>query len=411
MSTPAQRTNTWTLDEWYDQAVAGTTGGYRVGYTMWAQGSNALGYLLNLPSPTKRSSPTQVGTSTDWKFVKHQTGIKKDGSLWVWGNNNNGELGQGQSKNQLDSVSSPIQIGTATNWSYVTGLNNKFAIKEDGSLWVWGYGNYGALGLNVGGGPGSAVRISSPTQIPGSWATIASGDGSQHTLGTKTDGTMWGWGYNSPGALGLNDKTNRSSPTQVGTDTTWSTSTTDPAARQTCDVGVGCHFAIKANGSLWSWGFNHNGQLGVGPVPANYNRSSPIQLPGTYQSIHAQNQGPGIRAVYATKPNGSLYAWGDNAHGNLGHNNRTDYSSPKQIPGTDWTSRTYGIAEKGTFPNIKSDGTYWTWGQNYHGPLGLNQGGYPNQKSRSSPTQVGTDTDWFAAGAVMDTVVWALRNP
>tara|TARA_Y100001938_G_C8041854_1_gene406592 strand:- start:74 stop:1318 length:1245 start_codon:yes stop_codon:yes gene_type:complete len=406
------RQNTWSLDEWYDQNVAGTSGGYQFGGYQYAQGGSNMRYLLNAPGPSsRRSSPVLVnGGSGEWQFVKYQRGIKKDGSLWAWGNNNNGELGQGQSKNQLDSVSSPIQIGTNTTWKYITGFINNYAIKGDNTLWTWGRGTHGSLGLNQGG---SLIRISSPTQIPGSWATISTGDesGFQTTLGTKTDGTLWSWGYGGNGGLGLGNRTQRSSPTQVGTDTSWSTNTSDPAARQTVDVGVGCQFAIKANGTLWSWGSGNQGQLGKGSQPANYNRSSPVQVgtETTWKSIHAQNSATGIRCVFSTKTNGTLYAWGANTHGGLGQNNRTTYSSPKQIPGTTWTSATYGISEKGHFMNIKTDGTYWTWGQNYFGTLGLNQSGYPNQKSRSSPTQVGTDTTWFATGAHSE-LIWALRH-
>ena len=400
------RQNTWSLGEWYDQSVAGTTGGYRFGGEMWIQGSNNVGRLLNLPSATKRSSPTQVGTSSDWKFVKFHSGIKRDGSLWSWGQGGNGQLGQ----NDTIDRSSPIQVGTDTNWKFVTGINNGFGIKTDGTLWSWGFGTHGSLGHNQGG---PQQRISSPTQVgtDTTWATISNGDGSQTTLATKTDGTFWAWGSGGNGKLGNSNQISRSSPTQLGTDTTWSTNASDPAAMQTLDVGVGCCFAIKANGTMWSWGYDSAGQLGAGSQPANFNRSSPIQLPGNYQTIHAQNQGPGIRSVFATKSNGTLYSWGANTFGNLGHNNRTEYASPKQVPGTTWTSTSYGLTEKGHSPRLKSDGTYWTWGQNYMGPLGLNQSGFPNQKSRSSPTQVGTDTDWFATGCFSDSLIWALRNP
>ena len=402
------RENTWSLDEWYDQNVAGTTGGYRYGGALWIQGSNNVGRLLNQPSSLKRSSPTQVGTSTDWKFWKFKNGIKRDGTLWTYGQASNGQLGQ----NDRTDRSSPIQIGTESTWKFATGINNGWGIKTDGTLWTWGLGTYGSLGLNQGGGSYDRQRVSSPTQVgtDSNWATIANGDGSQTTLATKTDGTMWVWGDGGNGQLGLNNRTDRSSPTQLGTDTTWSTNTSDPAAMQTCDVGVGCQFAIKADGTMWSWGFNSQGQLGRSGG-ANSNYSSPVQIPGTtWRSVHAQNQGPGKRSVFATKTNGTLYAWGSNSYGQLGQNNRTEYSSPRQIPGTTWTSTSYGLAEKGHSPRLKTDGTYWTWGQNYMGPLGLNQSGYPNQKSRSSPTQVGTDTTWFATGAFSDTLLWALKN-
>ena len=117
MATPAQRTNTWTLDEWYDQNVAGTTGGYNFGGAMWIQGSNNVGRLLNQPSSLKISSPTQVGTNTDWSQVQNNVrsgytsaALKTDGTLWVMGQNTTGELGL----NNVVQLSSPTQIPGST---------------------------------------------------------------------------------------------------------------------------------------------------------------------------------------------------------------------------------------------------------------------------------------------------------
>ena len=101
MATPAQRTNTWILDEWYDQAVAGTTGGYKFGNELWAWGDNAQGTLgQNSPTPSDLSSPTQIGTNVNWSYVDQRANgtacfaIKTDGTLWAWGSDDQGSLGQ-----------------------------------------------------------------------------------------------------------------------------------------------------------------------------------------------------------------------------------------------------------------------------------------------------------------------------
>ena len=190
-------------------------------------------------------------------------------SLYAWGMNQVGEAGH----NNTTRYSSPVQI-PGTTWStlpHQTGDgNHTTAIRSDGTLWIWGNNGTGELGQNQAY-PG-LNGASSPIQIPGSWSS--SGAVSSATLAVKTDGTLWSWGYNGRGGLGINQPTskNQSSPTQVGSDTTWGTKPYQLGSLSTFNG------AIKTDGTLWMWGNNLNGALGQGD---RIEQKSPVQVPGT----------------------------------------------------------------------------------------------------------------------------------
>jgi len=188
--------------------------------TLWGWGRNNYGEL-GLGNIITRSSPVQVGTLATWTSIKsgnqHALALKTDGTLWTWGGNVAGALGLG------DTVyrSSPVQIGALTTWSAVAAGDSFFslALKTDGTLWMWGQNNRGQLGS------GDTIGRSVPVQVGtlATWNSIA--DGGVHALATKTDNTLWAWGYNLNGQLGLDDATDRSSPVQVGTLATWTSVT------------------------------------------------------------------------------------------------------------------------------------------------------------------------------------------
>jgi len=229
--------------------------------TLWAWGRNSYGQL-GQGNRTHRSSPVQVGSLTDWRYIsaggkEFTLAIKTDGTLWSWGKNTHGELGQGNRTYR----SSPVQVGSLTDWKYISaGEEYSLAIKTDGTLWSWGINTHGQLGV------GNRTHRSSPVQVGSltDWRYISDGGG-WHTLATKTDGTLWSWGRNSYGGLGLNDKTHRSSPVQVGSLTNW----------ENISTGDTHSISTKTDGTLWSWGENAKGQLGLGNIT---NRSSPVQV-------------------------------------------------------------------------------------------------------------------------------------
>jgi len=236
-----------------------------------------------------------------------QAGIKKNGTLWAWGGNGYGQLGDGTQITR----SSPVQIGAGTNWRYVRmGVLTTFAIKTDGTLWSWGYGGYVDLGNGI-------ITRSSPVQIGAGtdWNYVSSNGWMAGVHAIKTNGTLWGWGGNGYGTVGDGTTASRSSPVQIGAGTDWAT----------VSHGTYTTFAIKTNGTLWAWGFNYSGQLGDG---TQINRSSPVQIgAGTnWRSVVGTN---GYQNN-ATKTDGTFWGWGAAYYG-IPANGYSFASSPVQV--------------------------------------------------------------------------------
>ena len=385
------RQNTWKLDQWYDQAVAGNVT-YEIAKYLYAWGDNNDGQL-GQDNTTDYSSPVQIPGVT-WSKLgssssSYQTcyGIKSDGTMWTWGDNEYGLLG-----NDLptgNNRSSPTQIGGTTWKAAYGGRNLVIASKTDGTLWNWGSNPEGGLGQNDRTQYSSPKQIGTETTWVGTYAMIGCGEGSQAAI--KTDGTLWTWGQNYRGELGLNQGggTHISSPTQVP-GTTWR------------DVKMGGRIclATKTDNTLWIWGTNYQGVLGNNDDGDGNGRSSPVQIPGTTWSKCGGVSYSGY-AAWAIKNDNTLWAWGASAYGALGLNSsNVDRSSPTQIgTNTNWeelaAAYVAGAGEPIVFAT-KTDGTLWSWGVNqgdWKGGLGLN-----DIVNRSSPTQIGTDTDWLPEG-------------
>ena len=306
------------------------------------------------------------------------------GELYTWGNNSQGVSGH----NNLTQYSSPRQV-PGTTWVDINSgcpSNTSLATKSDGTLWTWGDNSWGQLGQNS---PGPSDR-SSPVQVgtETTWAGLSDEDSLDTYklamwdtgLAIKTDGTLWSWGLYT--ATAKNNQTHYSSPTQVGTDTTW---------KSVALANPGTAAALKTDGTLWAWGDNNSGQLGQNQASAQLGKlSSPVQIPGTWSKFDCGEYGDG-----GIKTNGTLWMWGTNARGELGQNQAFPalgrVSSPTQVPGTTWSKISLGEFQVAA---IKTDGTLWSWGYNGKGQLGLNEGTGGQPGSYSSPVQVGTDTTW-----------------
>ena len=389
--------------------------------TLWSWGYNAVGAVGDNTSVYK-NSPVQVGTDTNWSKISagvdQSFAIRTTGTLWSWGDNSVGAVGD----NTVVTRSSPVQIGTRNDWTNIPtgikGTGNGFAVRSDGTMWSWGYGNWYQLGLahpgsdiarvdtqlkftniSAGGSHSMAVAAngtlwgwgglnssgqlgtnnttqttSSPVQIGtlNNWSRLfASWSG---TMAIKTDGTLWGWGRNVTfGQLGDNTVVTRSSPVQIGTLNNWST----------LAVGNNHTLALKTDGTLWSWGGNTNGELGQN-IATSAHRSSPVQV-GT--ETNWAWIGAGSNHSLAVKTNGTLWTWGRGTSGELGSGVVTPRSSPVQLGTlTNWS----GVEGGGFFSMaIKTDGTLWSWGSNGSGRLGDG-----TSINRSSPVQVGTLNNW-----------------
>lgn len=296
-----------------------------------------------------------------WKQVStsrtHTLALKNDGTLWAWGNNSGGQLGN----NTFTNSNIPIRIGLANDWKEVfAGQSVSFGIKNNGTLWSWGINSSGQIGFTTT----TSKKIPTLVDNTNNWKQISSSARENHTSAIKSNGSLWGCGNNGYGVIGNGtDNSNVFTFTQSGSELNWKQVSTE--YRQT--------FAIKNDGTLWYWGFS----FGYTNIPIQVGTDNNWKYVST-----------GYNNVFAIKNDGTLWAKGTNDYGSLG--NGTPFGSVSNFTqiGTDnqWKSI---ISLACSTIGIKNNGTIWVWGLNHLGQLGLG-----DNINRNSPTQIGTDSDW-----------------
>lgn len=246
-------------------------------------------------------------------------------------------------------MTTPTKVGLDTDWAEIsTGGDSSYARKTDRTLWAWGLNAQGRLGL----GPGASLEYGDPTKIgsDSDWATISASV--SHTMATKTSGALWAWGNNAYGQLD-SIVVASDAPLRIGSGTNWVVASSGGfhivALR---DAGGG-------NLSLWTWGRDQHGQVGIGCV--DLLSCVDVETPTAVGSDTWRAVAGGYTHSLAIRSDGSLWAWGDNIESQLGDASTSDEYSPVRVAAPDWYSVAGGERHSVA---LKSDGTLYHWGTN-----------------------------------------------
>ena len=315
------------------------------GGEVWAWGGNDFGHLGDGTTNARLTPAVNgfTGAVSAAAGMEHSVALKADGTVWAWGYNAYGQLGNGTTENSLV----PIQVPGLANVAAIdSGSYHVVALKNDGTVWAWGWNYWG----QVGDGTSWNTKYS-PVQVTGLTDVVAVSAGDMHVLALKSDGTVWTWGRNDNGQLGL------------GTSGTWARSaspvqvTTVPNAAA---VSAGqTHSAVLcSDDTVWAWGYNGYGQVGDGTTTT---RLLPVQVIGVANVADVVAAGDN---TFTIMRDGTLWGWGSNYWGAVGDGTNTDRLTPVKVTGLSNIAAAAGSAA------ISSDGTVWRWGYNYNGQLG-----------------------------------------
>jgi alpha-tubulin suppressor-like RCC1 family protein len=346
--------------------------------TLWCWGDNGAGELARSARlDPGESLPLRIGSESHWQSVSagaaHECAIKQDGTLWCWGDNTffeSAPLGNGQ------AATTPTQPLPGTAWAGVScGDGFTCGIQVSGRLFCWGDNVQGQSGI----GGESLQRPDEDIDKNVLWSVVAAGD--FHACAVRRDGTLWCWGDDQRGQLGDSPATaivydeesenqHLNGLTQVGTSTNWIT----VAAGNSHSCG------LQSDGTLSCWGANDRGQLGV-TTPVI---SGPVVVPSPTPHQKWTTIAIGGSSTCATLSDATLWCWGDNRYGEVGLGDAPDGSrpsfvdSPTQV-GTDNTWRVPAVGEQSACA-AHIDGTAACWGFD-----GLGQVGDNDPQSKEAP--------------------------
>jgi alpha-tubulin suppressor-like RCC1 family protein len=309
---------------------------------------------------------------------KYHTCALVSGSVYCWGQNDYGQLGD----NSTTDRTTPVRVRVTTN-TYLTnvaqvssGAGQTCAVLNDGTVWCWGYNAFGQVGDNTTTTPRQMavrVHINNNTHLTGAVEVAA---GHNHSCALLSDGTVRCWGYNAYGEVGDNTTTNRSVATLVvsssGSGTLSGVSHLSSGRFHSC--------ALISDGSVYCWGDNDNGELGDGTT---INRLHPVRA-GEIATAITINAGEYHSC--AALADGTAQCWGAAAFGQVGDGTTADATSPVTVIGPGGYGELTGVvkvsAGGGNWPDgsgtdnyehtcaLLSDGTVVSWGQNIYGQLG-----------------------------------------
>jgi len=328
--------------------------------TVWAWGNNWNGTLGD-GTRTSRSTPVQVQNLSNITSVTvgidHTVALRSDGTVWAWGANWwFGQLGDGTNT----SRSTPVQVQNLANITTIAaGRNHTVALRSDGTVWTWGWNGSGQLGDGTNTNRNTPVHVQNLTNI-----TAITG-GASHTVALRNDGTVWTWGWNDYGQLGDETNTNRNTPVHV-----------QNLTNITAIAGGASHtVALRSDGTVWTWGRNGSGQLGDG---TNTNRNTPVQVQNLTNITAISGWG---EHTVALRSDGTVWTWGRNGSGQLGDGTNTSRNTPIQIQNL--TNMLAIVAGVNHTAALRSDGMVWMWGSNGRGQLGDG-----TNTNRNTPVQV-----------------------
>ena len=333
-----------------------------------------------LGGASETGSRTILSTS-----ARHAGVIKSDGSLWMWGNDEYGESGTGavsrlspDGNRLVQNQASPAKLMDDVV-SISLGYSHSAAIKSDGSLWMWGDNTHGELGIGI---TGNALNSSynpiqtTPVKVMDDVAAVSCGSG--YTAAIKTDGSLWVWGTNGQqGCLLGNGGVGNEN---ISPDSSYSVQCQTVPMKIMDDVAAICcgqysAAAIKTDGTLWMWGQNGQGQLGTGNTK---NSNVPVKVMDDVVSVSC-----GQIHTAAIKTDGSLWVWGMNSFYKLGNGTNKNSYVPVKIM-EDVASVSCGAEHTAA---IKTNGSLWAWGSNRYGQLGNNGVGDQIQQQSTAVCQ------------------------
>ena len=263
--------------------------------TAWAWGANQYGQLgdgTTLYPSGYRPTPVKVsdlsGVTDVAAGYEHSLALKDDGTVWAWGHNWAGQLGDGTTTPYPSGRPTPVKVSGLSGVTEISsGADYSLAVKDDGTVWAWGANGSGVLGDGTYTNRTTPVRVSGLSGVTDVWA------GSGHSLAVKADGTVWAWGTNYYGRLGDGTSTDRLTPVKVS------------GLSGVTDVAGGTYhsLALKGDGTVWAWGWNGYAQVGS----SEYVQTTPVKVSGISSVVGVSG---GTYHSLALKDDGTVWTWG-----------------------------------------------------------------------------------------------------